>query len=80
MAYTQSGTHLVIARSPEEAARNVLTYPYSFGEDSDSAAIARLEGVRDKFGQEYDVFLVHTKVSVDERVSDLLDSPVENDT
>lgn len=80
MAFKKSGTHLVIARTEEEAARNVLSYPYSFGEDAEGVAFSRLEGVREKFGEDYDVFIVHTSVAVDETASELLRSSQDNET
>lgn len=73
MTFKKSGTHLVIARNEQEAARNVLTYPYTLVQDYDvEVAAARLEGVQEKFGEEYDVFLVHTEVIVDAKASELL--------
>ena len=74
MAYEESGTHFVIARNEKEAARNVLTYPYVVQYDDGAQLVERLEVVRDRFGCEFDVFVVNTTVTVDERASDLLES------
>jgi hypothetical protein len=75
MAYSSSGTHFVIARNEKEAARNVLTYPHAVEDDYDiSVAASRLHGVREQFGDEFDVFLVRTQVHVDERASTMLGS------
>lgn len=74
MAYEESGTHYVIARNEQEAARNILTYPYVVEYADSSALVARLEEVRDRFGEDFDVFVVSTKVSVDTRASHLVES------
>ncbi|WPH58210.1 hypothetical protein SEA_LUCKYSOCKE_147 [Streptomyces phage LuckySocke] len=72
MAFKKSGTHLVIARSPEEAARNVLTYPYVVDYADGEAVLDRRAEVRERFGEEFDIFVVHTDVSVDASGEDLV--------
>ncbi len=72
MAFKKSGTHLVIARNPEEAARNVLTYPYVVDYADEEAVLDRRAEVRERFGEEFDIFVVHTDVSVDASGADLL--------
>ena len=79
MAYEESGTHYVIARNEKEAARNILTYPYVVEYTDSSALIAQLEEVRDRFGDEFDVFVVNTTVTVDTRASHLVESK-DNET
>jgi hypothetical protein len=75
MAFEKSGTHFVIARNEKEAARNVLTYPHAVEDDySVETAAARLHGVREQFGEEFDVFLVRTQIHVDAKASELLGS------
>lgn len=74
MAFEQSGTHYVIARNEEEAARNVLTYPYVVEYTDNEAIVSLLEEVRERFGEDFDVFVVNTKVMVDLRGSKLLES------
>ncbi len=72
MAFKKSGTHLVIARNPEEAARNVLTYPYVIEYTDGEAALDRRAEVQERFGDEFDIFVVHTDVSVDASGADLV--------
>lgn len=72
MAFKKSGTHLVIARNPEEAARNVLTYPYVVDYDDIEAVLDRRAEVKARFGDEFDIFVVHTDVSVDANGADLV--------
>lgn len=72
MAFKKSGTHLVIARSPDEAARNVLTYPYVVDYADGEAVIDRRAEVRERFGEDFDIYVVHTDVSVDASGTELV--------
>lgn len=74
MAYAESGTHYVIARNEQEAARNIRTYPYVVDYSDVEALRVRLEEVRERFGEEFDVFVVSTNVSVDAKASELVES------
>jgi hypothetical protein len=72
MAFKKSGTHLVIARSPDEAARNVLTYPYVVDYADGEAVLDRRAEVKERFGDEFDIYIVHTDVSVDASGTELV--------
>lgn len=73
MAFKKSGTHLVIARSPDEAARNVLTYPYVVDYADGEAVLDRRAEVKERFGDEFDIYIVHTDVSVEASGTELVE-------